>query len=138
MTNDDYTHVVENGYAKITIKRRHYCAGYEREYTAAPRLYVYSKDETLIENLENRRRRPYTIYKKLLPLILPFGLVHLGSPMRWSQNAGCSCGCSPGFILPRQDVQINNVSLCYFDVWVELKGAPTVDERKPARDLVLV
>ena len=63
-------------------------------------VYVWTKDETVLENLEQRHKRPYTIYKKE---IMPDVLRQMGLPsyskVRWSQKAGCPCGCSPAFIV---------------------------------------
>ena len=66
---------------------------------AKARLYVWPKGETLFENLQNRRQRPYNVYKKE---VLPEVWKQLGvDPLRvrWSRYAGCSCPCSPGFIV---------------------------------------
>ena len=64
------------------------------------RIHVFLEGETIIQNLENRHQRPYTVYKKE---ILPSVLRQMGLPAdtkaRWSQKAGCSCGCSPAFII---------------------------------------
>ena len=70
-----------------------------RQYEAKPRVYVFVEGENMISNLENRFRRPYEAYKRFLPKVLEA----LGNPegvtFRWSQKAGCSCGCSPAFIV---------------------------------------
>ena len=48
-----------------------------------------------------RYNNPHTVYRKM---VLPQAFKELGLPSdtvaRWSQYAGCSCPCSPGFILP--------------------------------------
>ena len=74
---------------------------YTRAARAATRVYVWPEGESIMENLENRRQRPYTTYRKE---VLPYVLDQLGLPrdtkVRWSQHAGCSmCPCSPGFII---------------------------------------
>lgn len=76
--------------------------------SSRPRIYVFPKGETLIENLRNRKSRPYTSYKKeVLPKLLEmlerehpneFSAIN-GRKIVWSQYAGCSCPCSPGFIV---------------------------------------
>lgn len=75
-------------------------ASYTKDRTKFPRLYVWPEDETVFENLlAGRRSRPVELYRKLLPEILErFGLPE-DTKATWSQKAGCSCGCSPGFIL---------------------------------------
>lgn len=72
---------------------------WERGYDAHARLYVHVKGESIMDNLMNRRSRPSTFYRKeVLPVVLKqFGLTP--EKVVWSQKAGCSCPCSPGFIL---------------------------------------
>ena len=75
---------------------RQYVSGRNvREFYQASRVYVWPRGESILENLCNRRSRPYTEYRKLLA-----GKSFM-EKARWSQKAGCSCGCSPGFILDR-------------------------------------
>lgn len=64
-----------------------------------PRVYYSHTDETVWDNLANRRCRPVTIYRKHLPEVLKFLGLPADTKYRWSQYAGCSCGCSPAFIL---------------------------------------
>ena len=70
-----------------------------RQYNAKPRLYVWLDRETLGDNLVNRTTRPHKLYRKHLAEMFN----QLGLPAetkaRWLQTAGCSCGCSPGFVL---------------------------------------
>lgn len=70
-----------------------------REYKKAPRLYVWPEGESVLENLQNRHFRPYKYWlEHVVPQVLKeFDLKP--TKVRWSQKAGCSCGCSPGFIL---------------------------------------
>lgn len=66
-------------------------------------VYVSVDGESVIENLVNRRSRPY---KALRPIVLEELKKH-GIPfknIRWSQRAGCSCPCSPGFIIQGGDI----------------------------------
>lgn len=95
-------------FKEIEVKTR-----YQRN-SAKPRIYVFPKGETILEQLETRRQRPYTAYRKE---VLPTVMKQLGIPedtrVRWSQYAGCSCPCSPGFIvegypqaISRQDVYV--------------------------------
>lgn len=86
----------------LILKRSGY-KGYEqaRERMYKPtHIYVWPKGETILENLEKRHQRPYTIYKKE---VIPNVLRRMGLPsytkVRWSQKAGCGCGCSPAFIV---------------------------------------
>jgi len=76
-----------------------------RERKKTDVIYVWLEDETIRENLMNRRERPSKAYKEF---VLPLGLKELGyteeeakaiiKKAYWSQKAGCNCGCSPGFL----------------------------------------
>jgi hypothetical protein len=66
------------------------------------RIYINVQGETIIDNLMNRKSRPYQQYKALMPMI--FELLDIEpKPVTWSQYAGCSCPCSPGFIIKEGD-----------------------------------
>lgn len=106
------------------------------EYYAEPRMYVDVKENNLLENLMNRTRRPYNVYKTMIHDSLLGQMFNLGK-LRWSQRAGCSCPCSPGFILPRQTVNIGGRTFSNFDVWITIENAPSVDETKPPRQIAL-
>jgi len=62
------------------------------------RLYFDFKGETVMDNLQNRRSRPEEHLKSLLPEIFEHYNIN-PTNAKWSQYAGCSCPCSPGFIL---------------------------------------
>lgn len=103
--------------------------GYSNPVRAThPRVYVDAgKSFNALEDLSNRRRRPHHDWKPFVVEALDrIGITY--ERMFWSQTAGCSCGCSPGFVLRNADAPP-------MDVWVTLPGAPTVDESLPARDL---
>ena len=67
------------------------------------RMYFWPVGETVVEQLFNRRNRPNSEYRKLVTLALVEAGIELSQATRvkaqWSQYAGCSCPCSPGFIL---------------------------------------
>ena len=64
------------------------------------RIYVWPDNESIIDNINKRRERPYTVYKKeIIPQVLAKYGWSLTTKIRWSQKAGCPCGCSPGFIV---------------------------------------
>ena len=80
-------------------------------------IFVHPKGETILENLENRRDRPYTAFRKeVLPQVFAKLDLDPETKVRWSNRAGCSCPCSPGFIIEdhkgtghrlyRQDVHV--------------------------------
>lgn len=66
-----------------------------REYDRKPRLYPSFK-ESLYDNLVNRTSRPSRALGKLVrPALKALGY---NSTIGWSQTAGCSCPCSPGWV----------------------------------------
>ena len=69
-----------------------------REYSSVPKIYIWTEGESLMNNLMNRKSRPFKFYRKM---VLPEVFKQLGWPadtkVRWSQYAGCTCPCSPGF-----------------------------------------
>ena len=69
-------------------------------YGMNSRIYVWEEGESVIENMQKRQQRPVTYYKQIA---VPAALVAMGAmpfcTVRWSQKCGCSCGCSPGFIV---------------------------------------
>jgi hypothetical protein len=65
------------------------------------KIFIFPEGETVLQNLANRRHRPSTAYKKeVIPQILEKAGLPADTKVSWSQKAGCSCGCSPGFLLP--------------------------------------
>ncbi|MFA5999854.1 MAG: hypothetical protein WC783_02645 [Candidatus Paceibacterota bacterium] len=76
-------------------------------------VYFFPKGENLVENLRNREYRPNKIYSKFLPFV--FKQIGLPYPKKisWSQVAGCSCGCSPGF-------KIHDPDLNGLDIFIDI------------------
>jgi hypothetical protein len=121
------------GASVLVIERHH---SYERGWNKAPRMYVDASEQfNVIEDLMNRHRRPYATWRKAVRKALAGVNIDL-SKMAWSQKAGCSCPCSPGFVLESQCIHLDGEFFRHFDIWVTLVGAPSVDETKVARDLV--
>lgn len=121
--------------ATLTIIPRSYHYSYKNDYFKAPRMYVSVADESIMDNLANRKRRPYNVYKTLIHSSNVKNVLDL-SKLSWSQTAGCSCPCSPGFVLNPQTLEVEGDTVVRFDVWVRLDNAPSVDDTKPARVLV--
>lgn len=70
------------------------------EYDQTTRVYVWPKNENILENLTNRQNRPYKEYKRLVEKELEDAGYEC--KVRWSQKAGCKmCPCSPGFVLDK-------------------------------------
>lgn len=87
-----------------------------------PRAYFFVGAESVLDNLVNRTSRPRDAYRKLLPTVLERIGLDPAIKARWSQRAGCSYPCSPGFILDASG---------RFDLFVTVRGAAT-DEHDPA------
>ena len=67
------------------------------------RVYVWP-DETLTENLINRRSRPVADFRRAaIKGLQELGVNTDSIKLSWRQTAGCSCGCSPGFICDGYD-----------------------------------
>jgi len=82
------------------------------------RVYIHPKNESILENIMNRRSRPRDQYKQVLLEGLTMIDVDLSRiTYRWSQKAGCSCGCSPGFIIDGYDPNIGGKN-----VWIEVEA----------------
>jgi hypothetical protein len=101
------------------------------------RIYVSAtEDFNVVEDLENRLRRPYLLWKpRVLEVLHQLGID--GLRLRWSQNAGCTCACSPGFIVEGHMAQSARAYTFARggDVWITLTNAPAVDDNIPARQL---
>jgi len=88
----------------------------------APKLYINVKNETIFENLVNRRSRPFTEYKKhVIPKVMeslrdtnPRLYEKLkDAKWSWDKHCGCSvCPCSPGFIA-KEVIE-------FVDIWAEI------------------
>ena len=71
------------------------------------RMYILIEGENLLENLNNQHFRPVKLYQQFFFRIFQilqeqYNVVidqKLTRPY-WSQYAGCTCPCSPGFIIP--------------------------------------
>jgi hypothetical protein len=116
----------------------------ERESTVRgwknkPRIYATQPSLDIAEDLMNRTRRPFRQWRKLVITALEeSGLGIDTTRMGWDQHAGCSCGCSPGFVLDNHNsVVVGDMGFHNYDVYVVMpEGTPTVDETKAPRLLV--
>lgn len=85
---------------KVTVDR--YKFGQDGRRTL-PRVYVFPHGESVMEQLFERHSRPYRLYRKeVLPQVWEqLGIDPASVKVRWDQYAGCSCPCSPGFVVTR-------------------------------------
>jgi hypothetical protein len=79
------------------------------------RLYISIDGESVLDDFVARFSRPTTIYRRFLADVLTAVALPADTKAVWSQRAGCSCGCSPAFILDAKPG---------YDVWATLKGGP--------------
>lgn len=87
-----------------------------RTYLKAPSIvYVNIEGETVLENLKNRKCRPYTVYKHLLNAHLQELGIPVDAKLAWNQKAGCSCPCSPGFNVKLKDSLGNEYRTTLYD-----------------------
>lgn len=105
----------------------------QRELNKKPRVYAHADVPfNVLEDLENRGRRPHKVYRPLvIEALAQIGLT--GVKLNWSQYAGCTCPCSPGFILTPTTQAVQHG----LDIWVTLPSVPTIDDAKPGRKIVL-
>ena len=69
-------------------------------YTYRTKIFIWPEGETLLDNLENRRNRPLKAFRRVAMEVLDnMGVDKSRLEIKWSQRAGCACGCSPGFIV---------------------------------------
>jgi hypothetical protein len=90
-------------------------------YRYKNKMYIWVSGETLLENLQNRRNRPYDFYKKeVLPLVMEkikikrpeVYKVIKNEKWGWRQSCGCSmCPCSPGFVGEGEDMYTIHIEI---------------------------
>ena len=95
-----------------------------RPGASLPRLFVWVQDENILDNLMNRHARPVPTYRRAAKAALA-GLGYTNVRLRWSQKAGCSCPCSPGFI-------VEGAGTCDIDVTIEATEQPVPTRRAGA------
>lgn len=78
-----------------------------------PAVYFNLDRESVLTQLFDRRSRPYNEFKKVLDQALQMaGLTIKATDMGWSQYAGCTCPCSPGFVAKKAPLT-HNVYVTY-------------------------
>ena len=105
-----------------------------RAFDAGTRVYVDEIGETIIENLVNRGARPVKAYKAIVLETLQHIDIN-DKRIAWSQRAGCSCGCSPGFVLRAGDnsgVTCHRIDGTPVDIWVRIqRGTELIEPTVP-------
>ena len=81
-------------------------------FSYKPKIYIWPEGESLLDNLMNRNSRPIKAYRKAMESALDsMGVDRSKLYIKWSQKAGCSCGCSPGFIVNGWDLKLHQKDL---------------------------
>lgn len=63
------------------------------------RIHVFAS-KNVLEDAQTRFNKPFKAYKQdILPQVLKVMGLAKDTKAKWSQTAGCACGCSPGFIV---------------------------------------
>lgn len=113
---------------KVELRQRTRPLGYnpseERSYRAKARMYFHVVGETILENLVERHCRPVAQYREVMPEVIAAAGLHPSTKVSWSRFAGCSCPCSPGFIVKDHS---------RFDVWVDVEYVLNDEEKEELR-----
>lgn len=98
------------GITSLNVRKRrfsgpHWSTSSWKSYHAKPRVYIWLEGESVFDNFINRWGRPHKAFRKfILPTLKRvLNVVDDDIKFNWSQKAGCSCGCSPGFIITLGD-----------------------------------
>ena len=102
-----------------------------RQYNAKPRIYVWLASETVGESLAGRFQRDKRTYRAFAKAVLAeLGIAD--AKFHWSQKAGCSCGCSPGFVLMSTDRLTEEGSTTAADLHITLNREVLAEAMTPA------
>ena len=92
----------------VSAKQEYFSGRKGEPFRDKNKAYVWVSGESVLENLANRRSRPYKFYQEeVLPIVLkevaekhPELSIDLNEKnWGWRSKCGCSmCPCSPGFI----------------------------------------
>jgi hypothetical protein len=84
-------------------------------------VYVSVEGEGIVEQLYTRRNRPHEALRPIVKAELEKRGIK--GTLRWSQYAGCTCPCSPGFLIIGGDKGR--------DFWITIKADKTDVETQP-------
>ena len=93
---------------------------YDSRNQIYPRVYLPFTGNGAIEHLFERMGKPATtrrvnawMRQNVIPALLSKLAVPKTTKVPWSQYAGCSCGCSSGFVIRHSVPGVANVILSY-------------------------
>lgn len=114
--------ILENKTIETALKDQH--------RRAKPRVYFFTEGESVRDYLLNRHNRPQKFYRTFIPEILKQHGLAADTKAVWSQKAGCSCGCSPAFIL-----QVEPEKFFFKNIYVTIGDPAEVVKKKIAADI---
>lgn len=75
-------------------------------------IYFIINGPTVMQEINEKKGKYYNVFRKeVLPTVFKKAKLPLDTKVIWSDKAGCSCGCSPGFLITGQKG---------FDIYVRL------------------
>lgn len=91
-----------------------------REFHRKPRLHVWPSWD-VFEALDEY---PVRVWRRQAIVALAEAQFHVVTDgMTWNSRAGCSCGCSPGFVLQNVPAVVWGQTIEHFDVHLGLESA---------------
>ena len=89
----------------------------EHQRAKKTKMYFHMTGETVLEDLTNRRERPMKEFRKHFKEVFQkIGIPEAANlKWSWSQYAGCTCPCSPGFVLKEY-----NKALAFKTIYVDV------------------
>lgn len=81
-------------------------------YKTKTRIYIWLEGETLQDNFNNRHSRPIGLFREgAFKALDKLEIDRSKLSIKWSQKAGCGCGCSPGFIVDGWNAKLDGNDL---------------------------
>lgn len=75
-------------------------------------IYIIINSPTVMKEIQDKKDKYQNVFRKeVLPTVFQKAKMPLDTKVVWSDKAGCSCGCSPGFLITGQKG---------FDIYVRL------------------
>ena len=129
---------------KIEVRRRdrwRHNTDKHRDYFSPTKIYLFPKGESTFGHLMNRKSRPFKFYRKqIIPIVLKKLNWDPKTLIRWSQYAGCSCPCSPGFRV-NEYIKNHPIKDGWYDIFVSINdgtGETTLVKTKWAKDAGII
>jgi hypothetical protein len=63
-------------------------------------IYIFINSPTVMKEIQAKTDKYQNVFRKeVLPTVFQKSKLPLDTKVVWSDKAGCSCGCSPGFLI---------------------------------------